>query len=171
MKIRGRAWKFGDSIDTDVILPGKYLTLTEPKELAQHAMEGIDSEFSRRVQPGDVIVAGRNFGCGSSREHAPLALKHAGVGAVVAKSFARIFFRNAVNIGLPVVICPEAYEAVEQGDQLEVDLEGGVLRDLTKGVELKFTPLPSFLLEILSSGGLIPYLKSKLEGRMRFEDL
>ena len=165
MKIRGRAWKFGDSIDTDVILPGKYLTLTEPKELAQHAMEGLDPEFSRRVQPGDIIVAGRNFGCGSSREHAPLALKHAGVGAVVAKSFARIFFRNAVNIGLPVVICPEAYEAVEQGDQLEVDLEGGVLRNLTKGVELKFTPLPGFLLEILSSGGLIPYLKSKLEVR------
>ncbi len=165
MKIKGRAWKFGDSIDTDVILPGKYLTLTEPEELAQHAMEGIDPEFSRKVQPGDIIVAGRNFGCGSSREHAPLALKHAGVGAIVAKSFARIFFRNAVNIGLPVVICPEAYEAVEQGDQLEVDLEEGMLRNLTKGVEMKFTPLPRFLLEILSSGGLIPYLKSKLEAR------
>ena len=162
MKISGRVWKFGDNIDTDVILPGKYLTLTDPRELAQHAMEGVNPEFSRKVKAGDIIVAGRNFGCGSSREHAPLALKHLGIGAVVAKSFARIFFRNAVNIGLPVVICPEAYEAVEQGDLVEIDLEGGVLRDLSKGVELKFKPLPEFLVEILSKGGLIPYLKAKL---------
>ena len=159
MKIRGRAWKFGDSIDTDVILPGKYLTLTEPKELAQHAMEGLDPEFSRRVQPGDIIVAGRNFGCGSSREQAPLVLKHAGVRAVVACSFARIFFRNSINVGLPVVICPEAYEAVEQGDLLEVNLAEGTLKNLNKGMVFNFKPLPDFLLKILLDGGLVEHYK------------
>ena len=160
MIIKGRAWKFGDNISTDHIIPGKYKFKTlDFKELAQHAMEGIDPEFSRKVQPGDIIVAGRNFGCGSSREQAPLVLKHAGVGAVVARSFARIFFRNSINVGLPVVICPEAYEAVEQGELLEVNLAEGMLKNLSKGTIFNFKPLPDFLLKILLDGGLVEHYK------------
>lgn len=159
--IRGKAWKFGDNVDTDVILPGKYLILTDPHEIAKHAMEGIAPGFSSKISKGDVIVAGRNFGCGSSREHAPIALKYAGIGAVVAKSFARIFFRNSINVGLPVAECPEAFERVEEGDLVEVDLANGVFRDLTKGFELKITPYPEFLMDILKSGGLVQVLKKR----------
>jgi len=158
--VRGRAWKFGDDISTDLIIPGKYKFKTlDFKELAKHAMEGADPEFASKVRPGDIIVAGKNFGCGSSREHAPLVLKHAGVGAVVARSFARIFFRNAVNVGLPVAVSKEAYDVVDAGDELELDLAGGVLKDLTKGVEVRVEPLPGFLLDVMLEGGLVEYYK------------
>ncbi|MEM1619791.1 MAG: 3-isopropylmalate dehydratase small subunit [Fervidicoccaceae archaeon] len=160
MIVRGRAWKFGDNISTDLIIPGKYKFSTlDFAELAKHAMEGADPAFARKVRPGDVVVAGKNFGCGSSREHAPLVLKHAGVGAVVAKSFARIFFRNSVNVGLPVVISPEAYDVIDEGDVVSLSLREGVLVDETKNVEIRFKPLPDFLLEILSEGGLVEYYK------------
>lgn len=160
MIVRGRAWKFGDDISTDLIIPGKYKFKTlDFKELAKHAMEGADPEFASKVRPGDIIVAGKNFGCGSSREHAPLVLKHAGVGAVVARSFARIFFRNAVNVGLPVAVSKEAYDVVDAGDELELDLAGGVLKDLTKGVEVRVEPLPGFLLDVMLEGGLVEYYK------------
>jgi len=156
--IKGRAWKFGNNISTDHIIPGKYKFKTlDFNELARHAMEGVDPEFSRKIRPGDVIVAGRNFGCGSSREHAPQVLKHAGVGAVIAKSFARIFYRNAINVGLPAVICPQAYEVTSTGDVLEVDLARGVVRNLTKQVEIQSKPMPDFLLKILLEGGLVEY--------------
>jgi len=158
--VRGRAWKFGDDISTDLIIPGKYKFKTlDFKELAKHAMEGADPEFASKVRPGDIIVAGKNFGCGSSREHAPLVLKHAGVGAVVARSFARIFFRNAVNVGLPVAVSIEAYDVVDAGDELELDLASGVLKDLTKGVEVRVEPLPGFLLDVMLEGGLVEYYK------------
>jgi 3-isopropylmalate/(R)-2-methylmalate dehydratase small subunit len=160
--IVGRAWRLGDDVNTDLILPGRYLELTDPLEMARHALEGLIPSFPERVRPGDVIVAGRNFGCGSSREHAPLALKHAGVGAVVAVSFARIFYRNAINIGLPALQCPEAPSTTAEGDILEIDLTGGSIRNLRTGVELQFTPLPRFVLEIIREGGLTRYLRSHI---------
>jgi 3-isopropylmalate/(R)-2-methylmalate dehydratase small subunit len=160
--IVGRAWRLGDDVNTDLILPGRYLELTDPLEMARHALEGLIPSFPERVRPGDVIVAGRNFGCGSSREHAPLALKHAGVGAVVAVSFARIFYRNAINIGLPALQCPEAPSTTAEGDILEIDLTGGSIRNLRTGVELQFTPLPRFVVEIIREGGLTRYLRSHI---------
>ncbi len=159
MKIAGRAWRFGDDVNTDLILPGRYLELTDPKEMARHAMEGVLPSFSERVKPGDILVAGRNLGCGSSREHAPLALKHAGIGAVVAESFARIFYRNSINIGLPALQCPAATSEIMEGDLLEIDPERGSLKNLSRNRELHFTPLPRFILEIISEGGLTEYLK------------
>ncbi len=159
--ISGRAWKFGDHINTDLIIPGRYLDDYHIPNLAKHVMEDVDPDFARKVQKGDVIVAGRNFGCGSSREQAPAALKAAGVAAVVAVSFARIFYRNAINVGLPVVICPEANDVVIEGEVIEVDLEEGVLRT-SAHKELKFKPLPPFLREILDEGGLVPYARKKL---------
>jgi 3-isopropylmalate/(R)-2-methylmalate dehydratase small subunit len=163
MKVLGKVLKFGDNIDTDVILPGKYLVLTDPKELAKHAMEGLDKEFSKKAEKGVVIVAGENFGCGSSREHAPIALKNAGVKAIIAKSFARIFYRNAINIGLPVLECKEAFEKIEENDEVLIDLSNGEIIDKTKNLTFKFIPLPSFLLEILNQGGLIKKLKNSLK--------
>jgi 3-isopropylmalate/(R)-2-methylmalate dehydratase small subunit len=163
MKVLGKVLKFGDNIDTDVILPGKYLVLTDPKELAKHAMEGLDKEFSKKAEKGVVIVAGENFGCGSSREHAPIALKNAGVKAIIAKSFARIFYRNAINIGLPVLECKEAFEKIEENDEVLIDLSSGEIIDKTKNLTFKFIPLPSFLLEILNQGGLIKKLKNSLK--------
>jgi len=163
MKLRGKAWKFGDDVNTDLIIPGKYLELTDPEEMARHAMEGVDLGFSERVKPGDIVVGGRNFGCGSSREHAPLALKHVGVGAVVAESFARIFYRNAVNIGLPALECPDITDAVEEGDTIEIDLTGGVIRNTRTGSQLRFTPLPDFLVEVLNDGGLAAYLRKHMD--------
>ncbi|RLI07751.1 3-isopropylmalate dehydratase [Candidatus Bathyarchaeota archaeon] len=163
MKLRGKAWKFGDDMNTDLIIPGKYLELTDPEEMARHAMEGVDPGFSERVKPGDIVVGGRNFGCGSSREHAPLALKHVGVGAVVAESFARIFYRNAVNIGLPALECPDITDAVEEGDTIEIDLTGGVIRNTRTGSQLRFTPLPDFLVEVLNEGGLAAYLRKHMD--------
>ena len=161
--IRGRAWKFGDHIDTDVIIPARYLNTSDPGELARHCMEDADPEFASKVHPGDIIVAGENFGCGSSREHAPIAIKAAGVACVVAKSFARIFYRNAFNTGLPIVECPEGVEAIQEGDEVEVDLERGVVRDITKGEEYPFAPIPSFIQELLSKGGLLEYVKERMK--------
>jgi len=159
MKISGKVLKFGNNIDTDVILPGKYLVLTNPKELAKHAMEGLDKDFSKKAEKGVVIVAGENFGCGSSREHAPIALKNAGVKAIIAKSFARIFYRNAINIGLPVLECEDAFEKIEENDEVSIDLSVGEIIDKTKNLTFKFIPLPPFLLDILTRGGLIKKLK------------
>jgi len=156
---RGRAWKFGDDINTDYIIAGKYkLSITDIDELSKHAMEAIMPDFSQKVKKGDFIVAGRNFGCGSSREQAPLVLRHLGIAAVIARSFARIFYRNAVNIGLPVVECEDADE-IQQGDLLEVDLQKGYVKNITQGRIYKIKPLPPELWEILSEGGLVNYLK------------
>jgi 3-isopropylmalate/(R)-2-methylmalate dehydratase small subunit len=164
MAIRGKAWKFGDNVDTDQIIPARYLNTSDPYELAKHVME--DSEhpnFAKEHQEGDIIVAGKNFGCGSSREHAPVAIKYAGVPVVVAKSFARIFYRNAINIGLPIVEAPEEFiDKTEQGDEIEVDLEKGVIKNLTKGLEAKFKPIPPEVAAILNAGGLMKYAKEKL---------
>ncbi|MCC6042070.1 MAG: 3-isopropylmalate dehydratase small subunit [Candidatus Verstraetearchaeota archaeon] len=160
--IRGRAWKFGDNVDTDVIIPFKYKARTiDPQELAQHVMEGIDPDFPKKVRPGDVIVAGRNFGCGSSREQAPLAIKAAGIAAVVAESFARIFFRNAINIGLPVLEIKGIFEKTDNGDVLEIDLQQGIVRNLSKSLAFKATPMPDMLMEILKEGGLVNYIKKR----------
>jgi 3-isopropylmalate/(R)-2-methylmalate dehydratase small subunit len=155
----GRAWKFGDDIDTDVIIQGKYLVINEANELAKHVFENINPEFARGVKQGDFVVAGENFGCGSSREHAPLALKATGIDAVIAKSYARIFFRNAVNIGLRVLECRET-DRIEDGDEIEVDYERNVVINRTKGEEYRITPLPEFLKEIMDSGGLVNYCKT-----------
>ncbi|RLI15525.1 MAG: 3-isopropylmalate dehydratase small subunit [Candidatus Hecatellales archaeon] len=160
MKVKGKTWKFGDDINTDIIISGKYKFKTlDMKELAKHAMEALDPNFSKKVKPGDLMVAGKNFGCGSSREHAPRVLKELGIGAVIAKSFARIFYRNAVNVGLPVVEAPEAAERIAEGSMVEVDLEKGVIRDLTEGKTYSFKPIPSALMEILREGGLVEYLR------------
>ena len=154
----GRSWKFGDDIDTDAVIPGRYLVINDPEELARHAFEGVRPEFAKKVQTGDIVVAGTNFGCGSSREHAPLALKGAGVDAVVAKSFARIFFRNAINIGLPLFVCADANE-IDDSDTLEIDMADGIIYDKTDGRCYKTTPLPPFLQDIVEAGGLIEYSK------------
>ena len=164
MKLTGTVHKYGANVDTDVIIPSPYLTLTEPKELARHCMEDIDGEFVNRVQPGDIIVAGANFGCGSSREHAPIAIKAAGISCVIAQSFARIFFRNAINIGLPLLECAHADE-IEQGDELEVALEKGEINDITKNKVFKAEPYPDFMLQLISKGGLIKYTRKKIEAR------
>lgn len=163
MKVNGKAIKFGNNIDTDVILPGKYLVLTDPRELAKHAMEGLDPAFPEKAKAGVIVVGGRNFGCGSSREQAPLALKYAGVRCVLAESFARIFFRNAINIGLPIGECKGIASTVEDGDELSVDLEAGTVENLTKKRSLQVTKLPPFILEILADGGLIENLKRRLK--------
>jgi 3-isopropylmalate/(R)-2-methylmalate dehydratase small subunit len=162
MKVSGNAIKFGDNVDTDVILPGKYLVLMDPKDLAKHAMEGLDPAFPEKAKKGVVVVGGKNFGCGSSREQAPLALKYAGVQCVLAESFARIFFRNAINIGLPVIECKGVSAAVENGDELAVDFEAGEIQNLSKGQTFRVTKLPSFILEILLDGGLIENLRRRL---------
>lgn len=158
MELRGKAHCFGNDVNTDYIISGKYKFKTlDMKELAKHVMEDLDPDFARRVQPGDFVVAGRNFGCGSSREQAPLALLNAGVGAVLAQSFARIFYRNAINTGLPVVVCDTG--AIRAGDELVVDLEQGVLKNLTQGTEIPIKPLPSFMLKILADGGLVEHFR------------
>ncbi|MGD2142340.1 MAG: 3-isopropylmalate dehydratase small subunit [Candidatus Bathyarchaeota archaeon] len=159
----GRAWKYGNDVNTDYIIPGKYLELVNPEEMALHAMEGIDPDFTEKVKPGDKIVGGTNFGCGSSREHAPIALKYAGVSAVLAESFARIFYRNAINIGLPALECPGITEAVEDGDILEVDITGGLMRNTRTDTTLEFLPLPGFMIKVLEEGGLVKYLRKNLE--------
>lgn len=156
IKLPANVWKFGDDIDTDAIIPGKYLTINKPEELAKHAFEGVRPEFARGVKEGDIIVAGFNFGCGSSREHAPLALKGAKVKCVIAKSFARIFFRNAINIGLPLLECADA-DKIEEGDRIEVDFESGIITNTTKDETYKATPLPDFVRGIVEAGGLIGY--------------
>ena len=158
MILKGKAWKFGDNISTDLIAPGKYLHLrSNLPELAKHVMEDADKDFVRNVKKGDFIVGGNNFGLGSSREHAPTIIKMAGVSAVLAKSFARIFFRNAINVGLPVIICDT--DKIKQGDNLEVDLEKGIVKDLTNKIELKFPALPKVMTNILKDGGLVAHIK------------
>jgi len=159
--LAGRAWKFGDDIDTDAVIPGRYLVINDPRELAEHLFEGVRPQMAAQVRPGDFVVAGENFGCGSSREHAPLALKGAGIGAVVAKSFARIFFRNSINIGLPLFICPEV-DRIEDGDTIEVDMVGGMIRNVSRGEVYKTTPLPDFLREIVDAGGLVEYTRRQV---------
>jgi len=163
MSISGNVLKFGNNVDTDAILPGKYLVLTDPKDLAQHAMEGLDRIFTEKAKSGAILVAGKNFGCGSSREQAPLALKYAGVRCVLAESFARIFFRNAINIGLPAVQFKNALSRVDEDDELIVDLEAGKIRNLSKGVVHRVDRLPPFILEILSDGGLIANLRKRMK--------
>jgi 3-isopropylmalate/(R)-2-methylmalate dehydratase small subunit len=163
MKVKGTAMKFGDNVDTDVILPGKYLVLTDPKELAEHAMAGLDLAFPEKARKGVVVVGGKNFGCGSSREQAPLALKYAGVQCVLAESFARIFFRNAINIGLPAIEAKGIAAKVDEGDVLEVDFEAGKVENITKKQSLQATKLPPFIVEILSDGGLIENLRKKMK--------
>ncbi len=163
--IRGRIWKFGDNVNTDVIYPGKYLPLTDPKEMALHAFEGVRPEFAKAVKPGDILVAGKYFGCGSSREQAATCLKALGLGVVLAESFARIYYRNAINSGLPILACPGISKGVEEGQELEVDLRSGLIKNLTTGETFQARPLPSFVLEILEAGGLIPYLRRQLQGQ------
>jgi len=161
--LRGRAWTFGRDIDTDQIIPARYLNMKTATELAQHVMEDADPTFSGKVRPGDIVVAKENFGCGSSREHAPLALKGAGVSVVIAKSFARIFYRNAFNTGLPILVAPEAVDGITEGDELEVDLADGRIVDVTSGVTYRAQPLPPFMRELVEAGGLLPYLKKRAE--------
>ena len=160
--IKGRVWKFGDDIDTDIIIPGRYLVLTDENELAKHAMEGLDKEFHSKVHQGDIILAGKNFGCGSSREHAPIALKAAGISAVVAESFARIFYRNAINVGLPLLESDKISSEITEMDEIELNMDKAILTDETTGEEYKVKKLPEFMLKILDNGGLIPYLREKL---------
>lgn len=160
--MKGKVWKFGDDIDTDIIIPGRYLILRGEDELAQHAMEGLDPEFPKKVSKGDVIVAGKNFGCGSSREHAPVALKGAGISVVVAESFARIFYRNAINVGLPLLEAKDISKKVSEGDEVDIDMDKGILKDLNTSEEFEVKGLPDFMLEILNKGGLIPYLKENI---------
>ena len=163
MAIGGRVWKYGDNVDTDVIIPARYLSMSTAEELAAHCMEDLDPGFASAVQPGDVIVAGDNFGCGSSREHAPLAMKGAGVSCVVATSFARIFYRNAINVGLPILESPAAAEAVEAGHVLEIDLEQGKIHNRSTGAVYEAEPYPPFMMNIIEAGGLVPYTRRQLE--------
>lgn len=162
MEISGKVWKFGNNVDTDVIIPARYLNTSDPTELAHHCMEDIDAGFAAAVKPGDIIVGGENFGCGSSREHAPISIKASGVSCVIAKSFARIFYRNAINIGLPILECPEAADEIAAGDEVSVKLETGLIKDLTSGREYTAQPFPPFMRNLISAGGLINYVKSKL---------
>ncbi len=163
MLVSGIAVKFGDNVDTDVIIPGRYLVLIDPKELAQHAMEGLDPSFTKKAKKGVILVAGKNFGCGSSREQAPVALKYAGVKCLIAETFARIFYRNAINIGLPVVECNGVSNAIEEGNELTVDLTTGIVKNQSKSITLHATQLPTFILEILSDGGLIENLRKRMK--------
>ncbi|MBI2846579.1 MAG: 3-isopropylmalate dehydratase small subunit [Chloroflexi bacterium] len=167
MKIRGFAHKYGADVDTDVIIPARYLNVSDSAELAKHCMEDIDADFVKRVKPGDVIVATTNFGCGSSREHAPIAIKTAGVSCIIAKSFARIFFRNSINLGLPVLECDGVCEETDKGDLLEVELATGEIRNVTKGKTYRAKPYPEFMLDLIKVGGLIEYTKQKLDIRRR----
>lgn len=161
MKAKGHVFKYGDNVDTDVIIPARYLNSFDAQELASHAMADIDPEFVNKVQPGDLIVANKNFGCGSSREHAPLCLKTAGVSCVIAETFARIFYRNAINIGLPIIECPEAAKGIEAGDEVEVDFDNGMIYNRTKGTEFKGQPFPEFMQKLIAVGGLVKYTNSK----------
>ena len=163
MKVRGRVWRFGDDVDTDAVIPARYLNISEPQELARHCMEDADASFARQVKPGDIIVAGKNFGCGSSREHAPLAIKAAGVSCVIAAGFARIFYRNAFNIGLPILESREAAEVCRKGDELEVDLGTGEIRNLTRNKTFMAQPIPPFMQELISDGGLIKHIAKRLK--------
>ncbi len=161
MRFRGRVWKFGADVDTDRIIPARYLNTSDPDELARHCMEDADPEFPQKVRPGDIILADKNFGCGSSREHAPIAIKAAGVSCVIARSFARIFYRNAFNMGLPIFECPEAYDGIEEGDEVEVDADSGVIRNLTRGTEFRAAPIPPFMQQLIADGGLMAHIAKR----------
>jgi len=164
-RIHGAVHRFENNIDTDVILPGKYLSIIDDVELGKHAMEGIDPEFVQRVRPSDIIVAGTNFGCGSSRENAPIAIKACGVGAVIAKSFARIFYRNALNVGLPIFEAPEAVDAIAGGDELEIEPASGTIRNITRGTSYRAEAFPPFMQRLIDAGGLRPYVEQRLRER------
>ena len=163
MILRGRVWKFGDNIDTDAIIPARYLNTSDPEELARHIMEDADRDFSSKVKSGDIIIAGTNFGCGSSREHAPIAIKAAGIQAVVAKSFARIFYRNAFNIGLPIFESEDASQKIREGDEIQIDADKGIIKNITRNEEYTAKPIPQFMQELISAGGLIEWTKKKLQ--------
>ena len=161
MRAQGHVFKYGDNVDTDVIIPARYLNSFDAKELASHAMADIDPEFAKKVQAGDLIVAKKNFGCGSSREHAPLCLKTAGVSCVIAETFARIFYRNSINIGLPIIECPQAAKAISAGDKVEVDFDSGVITNITRGEVYKGQSFPPFMQDIIQAGGLVAYINAK----------
>ena len=161
MKANGHVFKYGDNVDTDVIIPARHLAITDPKGLAAHCMEDIDAEFVKKVQPGDIIVANKNFGCGSSREHAPIAIKASGVSCVIAETFARIFYRNAINIGLPIIECKEAAEGIEAGDEVEIDFDSGMIYNKTKGTQYMGQAFPPFMQELIAAGGLINYMNKQ----------
>ncbi len=161
MQAKGTVFRFDDNVDTDVIIPARYLNSSDPAELAKHCMEDIDNTFVTRVQTGDLIVAGKNFGCGSSREHAPIAIKAAGVSCVIAKTFARIFYRNAINIGLPIIECEEAYDGIAAGDEVEVDFDAGIIYNRTQGTSFKGQAFPPFMQKIIAAEGLISYINTQ----------
>jgi len=161
MIVTGKVFKYGDNVDTDVIIPARYLNTSDHKELAAHCMEDIDLDFVKKVQPGDIIVANKNFGCGSSREHAPIAIKESGISCVIASTFARIFYRNAINIGLPIIECEAAVKAIEAGEQLEVDFSTGLIKNVSKNESYQGEAFPAFMQKIIDNNGLIGYIKSK----------
>lgn len=161
MKAKGKVFRYGDNVDTDVIIPARYLNTSDPKELAAHCMEDIDGDFIKNVKQGDILVAGRNFGCGSSREHAPISIKASGISCVIASTFARIFYRNAINIGLPILECEAAVKGMEAGDEAEVDFDAGIIRNITRGTAFKAQAFPEFMKKIMATDGLVNYLKSK----------
>ena len=161
MEAKGKVLKYKDNVDTDVIIPARYLAIQDRKELASHCMEDIDKDFSKKMKPGDIIVAGKNFGCGSSREHAPMVIKESGISCVIAETFARIFFRNAINIGLPILECKEASEGIEEGDEVDIDFETGIIRDITKDRTYKGQPFPEFMQKIMKAQGLVNYINEE----------
>ena len=161
MKACGHVFKYGDNVDTDVIIPARHLATTDAKGLAEHCMEDIAADFVQKVQPGDIIVAKKNFGCGSSREHAPIAIKASGISCVIAETFARIFYRNAINIGLPIIECKEASEGIEAGDEVEIDFDSGMIYNKTKGTSFKGQAFPPFMQELIGAGGLINYMNQQ----------
>jgi 3-isopropylmalate/(R)-2-methylmalate dehydratase small subunit len=163
MKLKGKAWKFGDNVNTDEIIPARYLNTNDPKQLGKHCMEDIDKNFSSKISSGDIILAGANFGCGSSREHAPISIKAAGISCVIAKTFARIFFRNAINIGLPIIECPDVHEKSEAGDTLEINLDTGEISNTTKNIKFQAKSFPDFMREIIQNGGLMNRVKQKIK--------
>ena len=161
MKAKGNVFKYGDNVDTDVIIPARHLAITDPKGLAEYCMEDIDAGFVKKVKPGDMIVAGKNFGCGSSREHAPIAIKASGISCVIAETFARIFYRNAINIGLPIIESAEAAKAIEAGNEVEIDFDSGIIYDITKGATYKGQAFPPFMKKLIAAGGLINYINKQ----------
>ncbi len=163
MQIKGKAWKFKDNLDTDVIIPARYLNTSDSKELASHCMEDIDKEFTKKISRGDIIVAGKNFGCGSSREHAPIAIKHSGISCVIAESFARIFYRNSINMGLPIFESKEAAQKISEGDEIEVSADTGEIKNLSKNESYRAVAMPPFIQKIIKLGGLMEYVKGELK--------
>lgn len=164
MKLTGKTIKFGDNVDTDVIIPARYLNTSDHSELAKHCMEDIDKDFATKVKPGDIMLGGKNFGCGSSREHAPIAIKASGISCVIAQTFARIFYRNAINIGLPILECEDICKA-NDGDELSVDLDTGIIKNITQGTEYVSVPFPEFMQEIMKNNGWIGYIKNNMEAK------